>query len=120
MSLATFYRLDEAYSEIGEDDTAYGGGRSPRYFGAFIALSPNPELLAGEREWARSLFSALRPHMMGDGTYINVLVEQDDARVRETYGPKFDRLQRIKAKYDPDNVFRHNANIKPAERVTAS
>ena len=58
--------------------------------------------------------------MMGDGTYINVLVEQDDARVRETYGPKFDRLQRIKAKYDPDNVFRHNANIKPAERATAS
>ena len=53
-------------------------------------------------------------------TYINVLVEQDDARVPESYGPKFDRLQWIKAKYDPDNVFRHNANIKPAERVPAS
>ena len=52
-SVALLYRLDEAYSEVGEDDTAFGGGRSPRYAGFFIALSPVPELLAPDQEWVR-------------------------------------------------------------------
>jgi hypothetical protein len=108
-----FYRLDEAFSDVGENDTAFGGGRSPRYFGTFVAICPTPDMLPAEREWVGSLFEALRPHMLGGGTYINVLAEQDDARVRETYGAKLDRLQMIKNKYDPTNVFRRNANIRP-------
>ena len=113
-SVALLYRLDEAYSEVGEDDTAFGGGRSPRYAGFFIALSPVPELLATEREWVRSLWSALRPHMLGSGSYVNALDRQDEDEVRRTYGPKYDRLAAIKAKYDPENIFRRNANIRPA------
>lgn len=100
LSIVLFYRLDGAYSEVGEDATAYGGGRSPRYFETFVAFYPKPEQLPAEREWVRSLFNALQPHMLGGGTYINVLAEQDDARIRKTYGIKFDRLQMIKKKYD--------------------
>ena len=114
LSKLLFYRLDGAYSDAGEDDTAFGGGRSPRYMGFFIGLCPTPELLAAEREWVRSLWDALRPHMMGVGTYVNAFEEQDDHRVRETYGPKYDRLAAIKAKYDPDNVFHRNVNIRSA------
>ena len=52
--------------------------------------------------------------MLGGGTYINNRGEQDDTRIRQTYGAKFDRLQMIKNKYDPNNVFHRNANIRPA------
>jgi hypothetical protein len=45
--------------------------------------------------------------------YVNGL-DEDSSDIRATYGPeKYDRLRRIKAKYDPNNVFRRNANIKP-------
>jgi FAD binding domain/Berberine and berberine like len=111
LSVLLFYRLDGAYSEVGEDDTAFGGGRSPRYMGFFIGLCPTPDLLPAEREWIRSLWVALRPHMMGAGTYVNALEGQDESRIRDTYGPKYSRLAAVKAKYDPGNVFHRNVNI---------
>jgi FAD/FMN-containing dehydrogenase len=114
LSAVFFVRLDEAYCEVGEDDTAFGGGRSPRYSLNFAASCATPEQLPAEREWVRSLFNALRPHMLGAGAYINILAEGEDARIQETYGAKFDRLQMIKNKYDPNNLFRRNANIRPA------
>jgi FAD/FMN-containing dehydrogenase len=114
LSLLLFYRLDGAYSEVGEDDTAFSGGRSPRYAVFIIGVCPVPELLAGERAWVRSLWDALTPHAIGAGSYVNAMYEFEDDRVRASYGPKFERLARIKREYDPENVFRRNANIRPA------
>jgi hypothetical protein len=48
------------------------------------------------------------------GTYVNFMSEDEGARVRSSYGPNYERLASIKAKYDPANVFRQNQNIKPA------
>jgi hypothetical protein len=115
LSLLIFYRLDEAYSEVDDDDTAYSGGRSPCYFGTFVALCPTPQLLVAEKKWVQSTCDALRPYLLTTGTYVNVLVEADDGRIRESYGRKYDRLRLIKGTYDPANVFRHNANITPAD-----
>jgi FAD/FMN-containing dehydrogenase len=110
-----FYRLDEAYSQAGEDDTAFSGGRSPRYAVFIVAVCPTPQLLAADRAWARSLWQALHPHSLGGGAYVNAMSEFDDDRVRAAYGPaKYQRLAAIKGKYDPQNLFRHNANIQPA------
>jgi FAD/FMN-containing dehydrogenase len=110
-----FYRLDQAYSEAGDDDTAFSGGRSPRYAVFIIAVCPTPQLLAADRAWARSLWQALHPHSLGAGAYVNAMTELDDDRVRAAYGPaKYQRLAAIKGKYDPRNLFRHNANIQPA------
>ena len=110
-----FYRLDQAYSEAGEDDTAFSGGRSPRYAVFIVAVCPTPQLLTADRAWARSLWQALHPHSLGAGAYINAMTEFDDDRVRAAYGPaKYQRLAAIKKKYDPQNLFRHNANIQPA------
>ena len=62
--------------------------------------------------WARDTWHALRPFAPG-GVYVNELGEDDGNRVREAYAGNYDRLAAIKAKYDPDNLFRLNANIKP-------
>ncbi len=62
-------------------------------------------------EWTRRLIdeaSALSP----GGTYLNFpgFVEEGEQLLRDTYGPNYDRLREVKAKYDPDNVFRNNLN----------
>jgi FAD binding domain/Berberine and berberine like len=115
LSALLFYRLDQAYSEAGDDATAFSGGRSPRYAVFIIAVCPTPQLLAADRAWARSFWEALRPHSLGTGSYVNAMTEFEADRVRASYGPaKYQRLATIKATFDPQNLFRHNANIEPA------
>ena len=64
--------------------------------------------------WARSAYSALQP-FMSERRYVNYLGEDDtgDDPVRAAYGPAYDRPVELKRKYDPENLFRLNANIKP-------
>ncbi len=112
LSVIELYRLDGAYSAVGELDTAFAGGRTPRYAAFLIGLCTEPEALAADRAWVRSLWEALRPHMRDQG-YINAIDAQDDQRIQGAYGLKFDRLAGLKAKYDPDNIFHRNVNIKP-------
>lgn len=116
-SVVLFYRVDGAYSRVGDDQTAYSGDRSPGWYVFTIALCPTAEMLPAEREWARGLFSALTPHLV-TRTYVNAL-DEDSTSVGTAYGrEKYDRLARIKAVYDPGNVFRHNANVEPAPPAT--
>jgi FAD/FMN-containing dehydrogenase len=59
------------------------------------------------------MFEAMQP--FGTGVYVNFLGEEGEERVRAAYGrEKYERLARIKAKYDTDNFFRMNQNIRPA------
>jgi FAD/FMN-containing dehydrogenase len=69
---------------------------------------------AAETAWVRRFFQALQPHR-GNGVYVNFLDADDDrSRVLEAYGDgNYPRLANVKAKYDPDNAFRHNMNIRP-------
>ena len=114
LSVLLFYHLAGAYCGAGENDTAFSGGRSPRYNGFLIACGLTPELLVADRAWVRSLWDALRPHMISSGTYINTVIEEED-RIHASYGPdKYERLARVKGNYDPGNLFRRNANIKPS------
>jgi Berberine and berberine like len=62
--------------------------------------------------WVRGLHNSLQPH--GQGVYVNNLEDEGEARVREAYGPNYERLSRVKAQYDPRNIFHVNQNIRPA------
>jgi FAD/FMN-containing dehydrogenase len=62
--------------------------------------------------WAREFFDATRPYASSTA-YVNFLSEEDGERLSSTYGSNYGRLREIKAKYDPENVFRVNQNIKP-------
>jgi FAD/FMN-containing dehydrogenase len=114
MSLVPIFSLDGAFADRGDDDTAFGGRRSTRYVVNVEAVAPDPEALAADREWVRSLWAALQPFAAGPGGYVNFMAEFETNRVRAAYGEaKWRKLARIKQRYDPDNVFHHNANIPP-------
>lgn len=65
--------------------------------------------------WARAFFQAAAPYASA-GVYVNFMTEEESARVTAAYGANYERLGRIKAQYDPDNLFHHNQNILPAAR----
>jgi FAD binding domain/Berberine and berberine like len=116
MSVLLFYRLDGAYCQAGDDQTAFSGGRSPRYGVFIVGMAPDAGLLDADRGWVRGLWEALRPHAIGSGDgYINGITDYSDDRLRHSYGlAKYERLATIKAHYDPGNLFHLNANIRPA------
>jgi len=68
--------------------------------------------------WARELWKDLRPHLAGR-VYVNYLSQEGAERVREAYGPNYDRLVALKNKYDPTNFFRFNQNIQPSASASA-
>jgi len=64
-------------------------------------------------DWARAFFDATAPYSTG-GVYMNFVSEATDAaRVHAAYGSSYPLLQELKAKYDPDNAFRTNLNVRP-------
>jgi FAD/FMN-containing dehydrogenase len=79
-----------------------------------IGLTKTREQLPAERDWVRSFWQAVQPHAHGIGSYVNSMTDLDEDRIRASYGPtKYARLAEIKRRYDPDNLFHLNANIKP-------
>jgi hypothetical protein len=78
------------------------------------AECPTAEILAADREWVRACWADLVQHSANAGAYVNFMAEFEEDRVRASYGAvKYERLARIKARYDPDNILHLNANIKP-------
>ena len=77
-----------------------------------MCADPDPAHNPERIKWVRDYWEDLHPHSAG-GAYVNFLMEEGEDRVAGTYRENFDRLQKIKAKYDPQNLFRRNQNIKP-------
>jgi len=115
LSFAPVFTMDGAYTDVADDATAFGGLRRPGYMVNFACVAPTAELLAADTAWVKEFWEALVPFARDTGSYVNFIVEPDQERIVAAYGAdKYRRLAKIKAEYDPENVFRHNANIKPA------
>ncbi len=115
LSFVPIFTLGGAYRRVSDDESSFGGSRSARFAVNIAAICPTSELLEADRAWVRSFWEALRPYSSGVGSYVNFMSEYEEDRVRAAYGQaKYERLARIKAGYDPDNLFHLNPNIKPA------
>jgi FAD/FMN-containing dehydrogenase len=114
-SYSAMFHLGGAVARVPRDATAYAGrdGTHNIVIDSVWLPDESDEHAAAETAWARRFFHALHEHRAG--VYVNFLDADDDAsRVREAYGDDtYRRLAEVKAKYDPDNVFRHNKNIQP-------
>src|SRR6516164_249906 len=63
-------------------------------------------------EWASDYWMALHPYSAGGG-YVNMIMDEGPDLVQAAYRDNYTRLVQVKAKYDPDNLFHVNQNIKP-------
>jgi len=70
------------------------------------------------REWIDALSTKLP--VDEDGTYVNGMDRVGESSVRRAYGANYARLQHVKARYDPHNLFSLNQNIRPVPTVTGS
>lgn len=115
-SYAAMFHMGGAVARVPRDETAYAGRGIDHNIIIDAAWLPDRDesVSATETAWARGFLEALRPHRAG--VYVNFLDSDDDtSRVREAYGEDtYRRLAEVKAKYDPDNVFHNNRNIRPA------
>jgi FAD/FMN-containing dehydrogenase len=102
-----------AINRVGTQDTAYPL-RDATYALNAISAWTDPAQDAANIAWARGMWEAVQPFSPGS-VYVNFLGIGDDAedRVKAAYGPNYARLARIKAHYDPANLFHLNHNIKP-------
>jgi FAD/FMN-containing dehydrogenase len=103
---------DGAAGRVAPDATAY-----PFRDAAFLVNVAGAWRDAADNErnirWVREYFEALRPHSEA-GSYINLTSDDDEASVRLNYRQNYQRLRETKRKYDPENLFRLNQNIRPA------
>jgi hypothetical protein len=109
------YPVNGAAARVNKDDTAWSY-RDATWAMVIVGVDPRPENKAAIISWARTYWQALHPHSAG-GAYVNFMMEEGEDRVKATYRGHYDRLAEVKAKYDPDNLFRVNQNIVPS-RIT--
>jgi FAD/FMN-containing dehydrogenase len=106
------YPMDGAAHRVGPSDTAFAY-RDARWIQVMVGVDPDPAKRAALRQWTVDYWEAVHPHSAG-GAYVNFLMDEGEERVRATYRGNYVRLAEIKARYDPENVFRVNQNVTPA------
>lgn len=110
------YPINGAASRVKNSDTAWAY-RDARYAQVIVGVDPNPESKDILKSWATAYFDALHPYSAG-GAYVNFMMEEGEDRIKATYKDNYKRLASIKHKYDPDNLFSVNQNIKPVKIST--
>ncbi len=106
------YPINGACHRIGRDDTAFSY-RDATFAEVIMCAWNDPAKDAERIAWVRDYYRATAPHSEPGG-YVNFMSDDDQGRVTENYRGSYGRLVAVKKKYDPDNLFRMNQNIRPA------
>ncbi len=114
-TLIPIWHMGGAMSRVPAEATAFGD-RSAPYLLSLDSMWEDPADTDLNVEWTRRVWADMH-RFSGGGVYVNFagLVEEGQRLSQAAYGRNYDRLRRLKAQYDPTNLFRLNANIEPAD-----
>jgi FAD/FMN-containing dehydrogenase len=101
-----------AIARVPVEATAFALRKNPYHF-EILAFWDNPQESEANLRWTMDYF-AETSRFSSQEVYVNSLDEDEGGRIREAYGPNYERLRQIKRKYDPENFFHCNQNIIPA------
>jgi FAD/FMN-containing dehydrogenase len=105
------YAINGAAHRVDGEDTAFAY-RHATFAPVYIAAWPDSSIDEARINWVRDYYEATAPHSEPGG-YINFMQDDDQGRIQDNYLGNYARLVDVKRKYDPDNLFRDNQNIKP-------
>jgi FAD/FMN-containing dehydrogenase len=106
------HMMGGAVSRVAKDDNAFGA-REAEYNLLILGITNDSSEDGAVRDWARGFSDAVRPFSTG-AVYVNYMDHDELDRVGHAYGANhYGRLQELKKRYDPDNLFRRNQNIPP-------
>jgi FAD/FMN-containing dehydrogenase len=111
LSGAVTFSVSGAAQRFGKNDSAWSY-RDANFSHVIYAVDEDAGAMPAHIEWVREYHEALHPYSAG-GAYVNFLMDEGEERVAASYRDNYKRLAEIKQKYDPENLFRMNQNIKP-------
>jgi FAD/FMN-containing dehydrogenase len=110
-STVHIYPINGAAHRVASDETAFAY-RDANFATVIAGMWPDAAENDANTKWVRDFYAALAPYSE-EGGYVNFMGADDQARIRANYAGNYGRLVEVKRKYDPDNLFRLNQNIKP-------
>lgn len=115
MTYSSIWKFSGAMQRVDATATAFGD-RSMPYMVSLDAVWSKPEDDAANISWVRQAWTALQRHSTGR-MYLNFPgLGEGESLIRDAFGAEtYARLQQVKCRYDPDNLFRLNQNVLPAE-----
>ena len=105
------YPINGACHDVAPDATAFGH-RDATFAAVIAGMWPDPADNEANTRWVKDYYAAIEPHSQPGG-YVNFASADDQGKVAENYGANYGRLREVKRRYDPDNLFRLNQNIRP-------
>jgi len=115
LSTMHLYPVNGAARRVGSDTTPWSY-RDANWAKVIVGVDPDPARKDDLVRWAKSYWEALHPHSAG-GAYVNFMMDEGEDRVQASYRGNYERLAAIKAKYDPNNLFHVNQNIRPMAKA---